>query len=72
MSLARTFYVKCDLCGMERSPDQHEPRAARRLARQTGWTRRAGAEDKLLDVGPVCRAGEQRAAEERRAQGASR
>lgn len=64
MSLARLFYVKCDLCGMERSIDQPTPSAARRMAKRNGWTRRADAEDKLVDVGPVCRAGERRRAEE--------
>ena len=60
MALARTLYVTCDRCAMERSMDAATSSAARRLAKRQGWTRRKDAAGKLIDIGPVCRAAEHR------------
>lgn len=64
MSLRSHPYVVCDLCQLEQSQEQPTGAAARRLAAQRGWTRRKGADGQLLDVGPICRAGERRRADE--------
>lgn len=60
MSLGRLYRIRCDLCEMEMSGLMGTSSAARREARRAGWTRRKDAEDRLIDVGPVCLAGERR------------
>lgn len=60
MTINHRYHVVCDECGMEMGEQAPTSSAARRLAKHQGWSRRAGADGRLMDLGPICRANERR------------